>query len=435
MRVACLWFERPSPVQSVAENSLRFSPQICVRGQEAVFIEIGKCRKLYSEEGFRARAQVILRRMKLSASIGIGSDIWEALLLAKYQSLTVGVLPLDALIDCADPFHTDLVLQKYISKMIDDFLDLGIKNLSDFKKIHRKELSSRFGLAGLICHQRLHGETQVPWPRWRPVEIIKEKTEFPYFEFYGELEPILFELKKHLDQIFPRLYARGLKAQKIKLQVLCETNSLSSEGARVFDFDFLFPQSQTKGAFNIIKERLNREFQRAPIRTSILGMETLVVETVTGSQGQRNLLHNHDEMNERLESLLGQLVEAHGPDHIFHAQLTEDRRPEKSWQRSRNLDSLQEVSIQDLFPARPTYVLKPEKVEMHEGYVFIRKKPFKVLHFNDSVERISGGWIEKTQDLSSSYDRNYYLIELEGGLTISLFQDPSLQFFLHGYFG
>ena len=115
MRVACLWFQKTSlsiPIARVAEHCLRFSPQICVRAEEAVFIEIGKCRKLFSEPGFLMRAQVVLRRLSLNASIAIGSDIAEALVLAKYGVSKMDLLPLEALLDLADPFAVDPVLQK-----------------------------------------------------------------------------------------------------------------------------------------------------------------------------------------------------------------------------------------------------------------------------------------------------------------------------------
>ncbi|MGZ3691941.1 MAG: hypothetical protein ACXVAX_10585, partial [Pseudobdellovibrio sp.] len=359
MIVACIWLLKPYSTQKVAEVCLRFSPQICVRENEAVFIEIGKSKKLYSTDGFIARIKVLLRRLDVTASISLGQDITEALVRAKYQVHTTEQLPLKALIEFADPFNKDPVAQKYIHKMITAFDSLGITDFESFTKLPASDLVSRFGPIALLCKQRLNFETAIIWPYWKPLEVISEKTEFPYFEFYGELEPILFELKKHLDQIFQRLWARGLKAQKMTVKIYFETNSLNPNPFRQFNFEFLFAQSNTKGALNIIKERLARDFERKPITTPLEGLETTVTGTVKGHVGQKNLLHRHEEITEQRQALLGQLIEAHGHGNIFHVALTEDRRPEKSWIKVETPVASAHVALEKL-PLRPTHLIRPE---------------------------------------------------------------------------
>lgn len=438
MRVVCLWFKTKIDAAKVAEVCLRFSPQISLRGHEAIFIEIGKCRRLYSEDGFRARIQVVLRRLGVQATIGIGNDIPQALLIAKYQRHDTDILPLMALLDVADPFNRDFIARKYIQKMILSFTDLGIKNLGQFKKIPMGELTSRFGAIGILCRERSISAETLPWPLWKPEEIIKEKTDFPYFDFYGELEPLLFELKKHLDYIFQRLWARQMKAQIIQVKVFCETNSFNPVPVREFNFDFLYPQGATKGTLTVIRERLTRDFEKNPVKTTIQGLETTVIKAVIGQPGQKNIFHNNEEIKEQLHALLNQLSESHGKENIFQAELTEDRRPEKSWKKVETDVSKkikQKVSIEGRIPIRPTYLMKPEPVQILDGFIVIRKQRHRILKFSDEVEHISGGWFEKTTDLNDSYDRNYYQVDLENGTAITIFENSQKQFFLHGYFG
>ncbi len=446
MKVACLWFTHSLPsIKKLAENCLRLSPQICFRGEEALFIEYGKCRRLYSEEGFFARLQVILRRLDLHPTIAMGHDIPDSLALAKFQRRTMDELPLLALLDLADPFGKDPVARMSIQKMISSFSDLGIQSIAGFRKIPVSDLVSRFGAIAVLCQQRARGEVSIPWPMWKPEEIISEKSEFPYFEFYGELEPILFELKKQLDQVFQRLWARGLKAQSLQVRIFCEKNSANPEAYRNFDFDFLYPQSTTKGALNVIKERLARDFEKKPIVTPIEGLSTTVTASAPSQVGQKNLFHNREEIAEQLHSLLSQLGETHGRENIFYAQLVEDRRPERSWKRTAQAPAEKSqlptlsVDLRGKIPLRPTYLLRPEKIEITAGYVHIRRKPFKILKWSDSVERITGGWIEKShvtnESIENTFDRNYYSIELVTGTTISVFQTPLQHYYLHGYFG
>lgn len=434
MRVACIWFNEPTALHKLAENCLRFGPQICLRTDEAIFIEIGKCRKLYSQDSFQARVQVLMRRLKLSGVVSFGEDITDSLLRAKFKVQDLDKLPLEALLDFCDPFNQDQVLRKYINKMIASFRDLGIESIGKFKLIPTSELVSRFGPTAILAKQRVNFETATSWRYWRPAEVISEKTDFPYFEFYGELEPLLFELKKQLDSIFQRLWSRGLKAQNINLKIYFDTNSLNMTKVRNFDFDFLFAQSETKGTLRIIQERLSRDFQKNPIRTTVEGIETTITATVPGAAGQRNLLHRHEEIAEQQQALLGQLTEIHGKENIFHAKLVEDRRPERSWRRA-EVAGEEKLEITERIPLRPTHLLRPERIEVTAGFVHLRKRSIKILKWSQNVERITGGWQEKIGDLNNQFERNYYIIELEGGSTISVFQNPDQKYYLHGFFG
>lgn len=436
MRVACLWLKTKMPAGRIAEACLRFSPQICIRENEAVFIEIGKCHRLYSEPSFTARMQVVLRRLGIEATISIGDDIPKALLSAKYRTADTERLPLEALIDMADPFNKDLIGQKYIHKMIAAFTDLGIKSIAQFKQIPMAQLTSRFGAIGILCRERSLNAENIPWPLWRPEEVIQEKSEFPYFDFYGELEPLLFELKKHLDVIFERLWARGLKAQQIQVKVFCETNSVNPNPFREFNFDFLYPQSATKGTLTVIRERLTRDFERNPVKTPIQGISTLIVKAVKASSGQKNIFDNQEELNEQMHALLNQLSESHGKENIFQAELTEDRRPEKSWRKVDGKNKpVPKISVQGRIPLRPTYLIKPEPVYVSDGYIMIRRQRHRIVKILDPHERISGGWFEQTTDLEDSFDRNYRHYELENGTRVTVFETGDQQTFMHGYFG
>jgi hypothetical protein len=377
--------------------------------------------------------------MNLTASVSIGNGIIDSLLLAKFNSSNIADLPLEALRDVADPFGRDPVVQKYVEKLILAFADLGIRSIGAFQKVPIKELTSRFGSVGILCRQRLTGEFSIPWPYWAPEEIISERFEFPHFEFYGELEPVLFELKKQLDQIFQRLWARALKAQSLEVKIYCETNSINPVGVLNFKFDFLLPQSTTKGALNIIRERLSKEFERTPIKTPIERLETFVTSFAPGGLGQKDMFSNQEETAEQLSSLLSQLAESCGQENIFHAELTEDRLPEKSWIRCFAIPSETKAfgaSVVGKIPLRPTHLLKPERVEITENAVFIRKKSFRILKWQDDIERIAGGWLDNDTDhFKLTHERNYYQIEIETGMMLSVFQVPSQEYFLHGYFG
>jgi len=446
MKVVCVWLTHSKKysfieaVERLAEQSLRFSPQIALRKGEALFIEIGKCHHLYSQESFLVRMKVLLRRLQLQARFGLAEQIPQALLRAKYGVQDLDLLPLATLADLVDPFSQDAVAQQYIQKMILAFTDLGVTQIGAFKKIPASELTSRFGAIGYLCQQRALGASTVPWPRWQPEERIQEKFYFPYFEFYGEMEPLLFELKKQLDQIFQRLWARGLRAQKLRVRVFCEVNSQNREPFINFDFDFLFPQSTSKGALSIIRERWQRHFAQRPILTPIEALETLVLSTSPGLLMQKDFLQRKEEVFEQWQTLVSQLCEIQGEGQIYQAELTEDRRPEKSWKKKTS-EAMKHNTLSSLdflkgrLPLRPTYLIQPEKIEIAGQSLKIKEQNFRILAWSHFVEKISGAWYEKTQDLTPSFDRHYYQVEIEGGRILSVFQTPQKNFFLHGYYG
>ena len=440
MRVACLWFDKPTNVSKFAELFLRFSPQICIRENQAIFVEIGKCRHLYSEASFLARANVLLKRNQLSARIGIGENITDSLTLTMFQKSRFEDLPLEAIIELADPFCRDLILRKSVSNLIISFQDLGIKNLGQFKKVPVNELISRFGIIGRHCHNRVNFSDFLSWPSWAPEEVISEKKELPYFEFYGELDPILFVLKGQLDSVFARLFSRQKKARKIQVQIKCEKVSTHPNFLRTIDFDFFAPQSSTKGTLKIFRERLTKEFEKRRILSPIESVQTTVLKTNLSSHGQKNIFNSDEEKQEQIHSVHNQLIELLGKDNIFQAVLTEDRRPEKSW--TKKFDSPHEpdavpVDLLNTIPERTTYLFKrPIKIEITAGFIHINKKRYRILNWDMQVEKITGGWFETpVEETRNTYDRNYFHVEIEGRQRIAVFETPNREYFLHGYYG
>lgn len=442
MRVACVYFGKDAPASKIAEHFLRFSPQICTKKDEAIFIEIGKSKRLFKEESFLARAQVILRRFKLKGRITLGSDITDTLALAQYQRARIDDLPLQALQIFADPFERDPALAKQVQKMIDSFFHLGIRTLGDFKKIPVAELISRYGVTGRHCYQRVRQEAFISWPLWKPEEKITEIKQFPYFEFYGELDPILFELKTQLDQIFLRLRAREKSLTRLKVIITCEKSSEEPKPVKPFEFEFYSPQTQTKGTLRIIKERLMRYFEKDPVKSPIEQIETQVVGMMAFTGAQKNIFNNDEEKKEGLTALHNYLAELRGKNSLFQAKLLQDARPEKSFAKifggsHKQIETEDEELILESLRERPTYILpRPVKIEITAGYVYIKSKRFKILHWDCDVERISGGWYEKPDPkFTNTFERNYYHVELENNQKIFVFETRDQQYFMHGYFG
>ena len=148
-------------------------------------------------------------------------------------------------------------------------------------------------------------------------EIILERKEFPYFEFYGELDPILFELKSQLDRVFARLFARRKRASHMELIVRCEKNSVHANCIRKFDFEFFTPQHTTKGTLRIIKERFSRDFEKNHVKSPIESIQIKVTKAMEFEGGQKNIFNNDEEKFEQIASLHNQLIEILGKENVY----------------------------------------------------------------------------------------------------------------------
>jgi protein ImuB len=410
-------------MEEIAEHCLRFTPQICLRGSDAIFLEIGRCYRLYSEDTFLRRATALLGKLHLPVAIGLADSLEWALVRAKFRD----PLPLEALFELADPLGHDARAPELVAKLVGALRLLGIRRLEEFRSIPRRELASRFGPVGLLCRQRLEGELPMPWKPWFPPEVVSESAEYLYSDFEAALEPLLFEAKKLLDRIHARLRSRGLKAAALELRIRCEKLSISPERERRLKIEFLLPQSDAKGTLAILREFLAKEFSRRPLLTPLEKFTITVTQTVPGFEAQRNLYHNREERQEAYAALISQLTQAHGSGSVFQAEAVEERLPEGSWRKVARAGKGAELAGR--IPLRPTHLLKPRRIEVAGDYVYIRKKPYRIGSWAEYTERISARWLHGT------VERTYFQVEVEGGPLLWIFLDPENNYYLHGYYG
>lgn len=425
--MACILITNSEHLTRFAEACIRFSPQVALRQPDAVFIEIGKCRKLYSEDSFIARVKVLLRRFSIEGKIAISDDIPSALAIARFQCPSTDELPIEALTDFGDPFGTDETGRKSISKMIESLRRLGIETIGTLKTIPSSHIPSRFGSLGLYCRQRIEDASMLPWPHWEPPQKYIERMELLPSEYCADLEPLLFKGKEVLDRLFSRLRGRMLRADKIRISLELEKYSTVKQPIRDWAFDLITPQGSAMGFLPILRERLNWDLARSPIESFVTAMTCEALSTSIARSAQKNFFHSREERDEAIGSLFGQLEEYLGQNRVFWASLTEERFPERSWKRSR-MHCEEQPDILGRYPIRPTRVFRsPIPVNVIQDRVVLKGRTFKSIKWS-AVERLSLDWIDDEPA------RNYYRVDLEGGRALWVFSDPSHHYFAHGYF-
>ena len=203
MRVACILLKKTDSLLTLAEACLRFSPKVAM-GDRCIFIEIGACKKLYSEKTFLMRAQILLKKFSAIGKVGIENDIPTARAMAQYNGFQKQQLPIEALSIYINPFQSVPDYEPTIETM----QKLGIDSLQKLQKLPRRVLAFRFGKPVLLGLDQLDTANNLPWPIFTPSEKVIESLDISDQQIQ-DVERLSFVLKRILDRIVYRLKGQG----------------------------------------------------------------------------------------------------------------------------------------------------------------------------------------------------------------------------------
>ncbi len=420
MKVLCLLFDSPSPLSAIAEACLYWTPQIAV-SHEAIFLEIGKSRHLYTDEVVLAGLQEMLASFEVQANLAVGDDLPTALALARYQCTTKSTLPIDAITDYWDPFYSDATPDK----MLVTLKQLGIRTIEDFLKFPTQIWGSRFGTLGLFIAQRANDATSLPWRLFTKQEHIMETVNIDESNAIQSLEPLLFILKRLLNRLTVRLRGRAERMGTLELNVKQESYSTVRKPERTWIIDFPLPQSNPHTLLAIIRERLDRAISTQPLESSVVFLSLQALETSPWHGSQTNLFSRKEKEHEAWTSLIARITERVGKGTSFLASPIEHYCPERAWQKTMEIPPTMNLP----FPKRPLRLLKyPERIKKSHSSIACGTTQWKIIK-TDGPEHLCGEWWDH------SFDRNYYTIHTQTGERLWIFQIPgSNDCYLHGYF-
>jgi protein ImuB len=422
MRVLSLLYSNPAPLLTIAEASLQWTPQIAI-SHEAVFLEIGKCRKLYREPALLSRLRALNQQLGFKPKVAIANDLPTALAMARFQVPRRELLPVEALSDYFSPWAPTDTLHLMISLL----KKVGVDRLVDFLKLPAASLSSRFGKEGVLVIQKINQAARLPWPLYVLPEIIVEKMALDPFETTApvtQLEPLIFVTKRLIDRAMARLKRRGGKASVIELIIEQEPYSTIQEPKRRWPIHLSIPQGETSGLLPIIKDRLEADLKKEPLAAPITAVSFQVLESTPANEAERDFFNKQEE-EEGWCSLVARLSEKLGRERVFIASPVERYLPEKSWRKSLKPSGKASPPL----PPRPLRLLKsPKEVAIRGKMIFSGKKHWEVAAV-EGPERISGEWWVE------SFERDYFKVRSHSGEVLWIFKNVDLgKYYLHGIF-
>jgi protein ImuB len=441
-RVVCLYLyneTRKELIESLAEACFRFTPQVAVRSQAvlteaAIFLEIGGCSRLYSEQLLKMKLTTLAKRFGLLSRIAIGDSAGEAFALVRNSNyFYLEDLPLEALADFLTPFGSDPDAEKRIVQTVQVLKTLGLKNAGEFATIPPRTLASRFGKEAVDLSARVRKQLELAWPGFHPSALIIEKSPVENSE---NLEALGFVIKGLVDRVIARLHGRSERVSILQLDLeLVKWGRRSSEEAksvrRELRLELPIPQGSTAGLFPIIQEHLSRHLQGDPLIAPVDSMEIKVLEAVPSRGAQKDFFSRKEEESEVWDSLVARLSLKIGAGRVFTATPVKRYLPEKAYGRlvKKQPNEAYFSASAPLWPHRPTRLLKhPRPVERDPSWTML-----------DGPERLSGEW------WNSSYEgffRDYYRVKTVSGEQLWVFvnrkamkqEGAAPAFYLHGYF-
>jgi protein ImuB len=207
--------QEKAATEALLQCAYSFSPAIESTTDGVCTLDLAGLPNLQYEE----LAREILQRLALlhlSARAGIAENPWLALLAARASNAPCVVtnsteflkaLPVESV---GPSIETLSILKKW-----------GIHTLGQFIALGKEPLSTRLGFEALELHERATAHSTRPLRLVRPPDTFEESIEFE--QEIETIEPLLFILRRFLEQLLVRLDMMYWVAQELRLRLHFES--------------------------------------------------------------------------------------------------------------------------------------------------------------------------------------------------------------------
>lgn len=280
----------------------------------------------------------------------------------------------------------------------------GIESLGQFAALEKEAVAARLGPIGVELWERASGKTT------RLLKLVPVRESFEEaFEFENEIEtsePLLFMLRRFLQQFSVRLGALHLVASELQLEII-----FSDKSNYAHRFKIPEPTNNVETLFRMLHTHLENFTSKSPIVAV-----ALKAETTKPSFEQFHLFETALRDPARLTETLARLTGLLGSERVGTPVLEETHRPDAfrmepfSWRlaetKTDDLPPLFGAALRRFRTALPASVLLAKNRPVHfrstkvEGAVCGGKGPY----------RASGNWWDENAWARAEWD-----VELENG--------------------
>ena len=290
-----------------------------------------------------------------------------------------------------------------IARVSDILHRWGIHTLGQFAALDKEEVGARLGPIGLQLWDRAKGKTTRLLKLISPPESFEEA-----FEFENEIEivePLLFMLRRFLQQLSLRLHAFYLVVSELRLEI-----TFSNKSAYRHHFKIPEPTNNGEVLFRMLHTHLENFKSDFPIVAV-----ALKAEAAKPSSQQFTLFETTLRDPARLSETLARLTGLLGADRVGTPVLEETHRPDAfrmepfAWQLKETVGEIEPLPSSALRRFRspvPASILRVQNGPAYLRSVEIRGEGLR----QKGPYLVSGNWWDE-----KAWDRAEWDLELENG--------------------
>jgi protein ImuB len=293
--------------------------------------------------------------------------------------------------------------QAEIGRVLDILHRWGIESLGQFAALEKEAVAVRLGPIGVQLWERATGKTT------RLLKLVPVRELFEEaFEFENEIEtsePLLFMLRRFLQQFSMRLGGLHLVASELQLEITFSDKSSYSHRFKIPE-----PTNSVEILFRMLHTHLENFTSKSPILAV-----ALKAETTKPSFEQFHLFETALRDPARLTETLARLAGLLGSERVGTPVLEETHRPDAfrmepfSWQLPETKSEL---------PPLPASALRRFRSPLPASVLLAKKRPahFRSAKIHGAVRagkgpyKASGNWWDE-----KAWDRAEWDVELENG--------------------
>lgn len=200
----------------------------------------------------------------------------------------------------------------------------GIRSAGAFAQLPREEVGKRLGVEGLVFWDRISGREERPLRISELPEVYEESLEFEYE--VDTLEPLLFLIRRFLDQLCLRLRVAALVADSIHLKLELADICLE-DGERIAAIEISLkipdPTSDSEALFMMLSTRL----EKMDTDSAVVGLR-LKIDPIDRNENQLGLFETSLKDPHRFTQTLAQVAGIVGADNVGRPSLEPSGRPD-----------------------------------------------------------------------------------------------------------
>jgi protein ImuB len=303
--------QEESATAAMLQCAYAFSPHLESTGPGLCTLDLRGISPTTGWTTWAEKLQQTLGQLELATSIGLGptpqvarhAACWgKGIELVQNPAPFIAALPVSA-----------LELSKDVAVQLQRW---GIRTVGELLALGQEALTERLGLEALALLAAASSTALRPLRLVEPPEHFHESFRFePVVE---TLEPLLFLLRRFVDQLCPRLALRGLVAEVLLLHL-----TLESGESLAFRLAIPQPTSQADVLFRTLHTYLETVRSESPIRA--VGLTMLPVQA---KQKQLGLFETVLSNPQQFQETLSRLAAALGPDRVGTPALENSHRPD-----------------------------------------------------------------------------------------------------------